>query len=158
MFGDRIRSYEIDDEAGMLTLGARMARLCPGNMVIYLYGDLGAGKTTLARGFLQGLGYTDKVKSPTYSLIETYELPERKLYHLDLYRLSDPEELEFIGIRDLMDGKSICLVEWPERGEGILPVPDLLIHIDYHKPGRRVHLEANTDAASSLLVHLTVND
>ena len=158
MFGDRIRSYDIDDDAGMRALGARLARHCPGSLVVYLYGDLGAGKTTLVRGFLQGLGYTGKVKSPTYSLLETYELPGRTLYHLDLYRLSDPEELEFIGIRDLMDGKSICMVEWPARGEGVLPSPDLIIRIEYQKPGRRVHLEANSDDASGLLVHSSVND
>lgn len=135
------RTIELDGEAAMEAFGARLAQALPPGLQIHLQGDLGAGKTTLVRGFLRGLGHTGRVKSPTYTLIEPYRIGERQLYHLDLYRLADPEELEFLGIRDLFDPDVTSLIEWPERGAGLLPPPDLLIRIEHLTAGRRLRLE-----------------
>lgn len=120
----------VADGDAMEQLGQELAAgLEPGSLV-YLHGPLGAGKTTLARGILRGLGYAGSVKSPTYTLVESYRLPGGgELHHFDLYRLGDPEELELIGIRDYLDGEARCLVEWPERGAGVLDEPDLQIAI-----------------------------
>lgn len=125
------------DEAEQVALGHALAPclLWPG--VLYLYGALGAGKTSLARGILRGLGHPGSVKSPTYTLIEPYPLGERILYHLDLYRVADPAELEFLGLRDLLGAATLLLVEWPERGFGELPPPDLEIRIQYRPGGGR---------------------
>jgi tRNA threonylcarbamoyladenosine biosynthesis protein TsaE len=108
--------------------------------VVFLRGDLGAGKTTLVRGLLRGLGHEGPVRSPTYTLIEPYEISGQRIYHLDLYRLGDPEELEFLGLRDLLDGEALLLVEWPDRGAGVLPEPELVIDIAHAPPGRRIRL------------------
>ena len=93
----------------------------PASLIVYLKGDLGAGKTTLVRGFLRGLGYKGTVKSPTYTLIEPYRIAGKSICHLDLYRLADAEELEYLGVRDLLQEETVLLIEWPERGEGVLP-------------------------------------
>ena len=126
-------------EASQEALGARLAGLCLEFAVIYLMGDLGAGKTTLARGFLRGLGHAGVVKSPTYTLIEPYHPPRGRCFHLDLYRLSDPEELYFLGIDDLVE-QGWWLVEWPEQGGGLLPPADLEIRIEYCEAGRCLRL------------------
>jgi tRNA threonylcarbamoyladenosine biosynthesis protein TsaE len=130
--------------------GAQFAKQCATKALIFLVGNLGAGKTTFTRGFLRGLGYQGTVKSPTYTLVEPYEIVDKNspinfLYHFDLYRLSDPEELEFLGIWDyLTQEKTVCLIEWAERGQGILPAPDFVIQLDYAQPdGRQITIKRN---------------
>ncbi len=105
----------LSDEFSQEALGARLADVCTVPMLIFLEGDLGAGKTTLARGFLRGLGHRGAVKSPTYTLIEPYEIDGRKVYHLDLYRVADPAELDYLGLREMLAEEAVLLIEWPER-------------------------------------------
>lgn len=126
----------LEGEQAQDAFGRRMAAVLRAPCVIHLQGELGAGKTALARGLLRGLGHRGAVRSPTYTLLEPYDLPGLSLYHLDLYRLGDPEELEYLGLRDFLDGDSVLLVEWPERGTGVLPEADLTIRIDYAGEGR----------------------
>ena len=127
---------EADSAGDQERLGAHLAKASPGSCVIYLNGDLGTGKTTLVRGFLRYLGHTGPVRSPTYTLLESYELPLRRCFHIDLYRLSDPDEMEYLGIRDLLKKDAVVLIEWPARGAGWLPPADVEIRIEYRESGR----------------------
>ena len=127
-------------------------------VILYLNGPLGAGKTTLSRGIIQGLGHKGKVKSPTYTLVEEYRLQDKNIYHFDLYRLSDPEELEFMGIRDYFTENSICLIEWAEKGQGLLADPDLLVNIDYADDARNVQLIAKSKLGNNIIQHLHLNN
>jgi len=128
------------DEEAMMSFGSRIAQVTQGRGVIFLEGDLGAGKTTLSRGIIRGLGHVGAVKSPTFTLVEPYEIGDIRAFHFDLYRLVDPEELEYLGIRDYLEGDALCLIEWPQRGAGFLPKPDLTITIRPHADGRSLIL------------------
>jgi tRNA threonylcarbamoyladenosine biosynthesis protein TsaE len=134
------RSHHCPDAEAQQAFGAVLAGCCPAGCIIHLQGDLGAGKTTLVRGFLQGRGHQGPVRSPTYTLIEPYELATGTVYHLDLYRLGDPEELEYLGLRDLLGGEATLLIEWPEQGTGWLPLPDLGLQIVHLPVGRDIRI------------------
>ena len=139
----------------MEALGARLAPALADGTVVFLRGELGAGKTTLVRGILRGLGHAGAVKSPTYTLVEPYRLGGRTIYHFDLYRLNDPEELEFLGVRDYLSGSGICLIEWPERGAGVLAEADLEIAIERSPDGRVVRMHAHTPRGTAALHEMT---
>ncbi len=139
----------------MESLGASLAQATTGGLTVALCGTLGAGKTTLTRGFLRALGHTGTVKSPTFTVIEPYDLARGALYHFDLYRLNDPTELELLGLRDYFSPGAICLVEWPERGDGVLPALDLRVEIHYCDQGRSVDIQATTPQGSNLVETLS---
>jgi tRNA threonylcarbamoyladenosine biosynthesis protein TsaE len=128
------------DEQAMSDFGARIARVTQGHGLIFLEGNLGMGKTTLSRGIIRGLGHVGAVKSPTFTLVEPYEIGDLRAFHFDLYRLVDPEELEFLGIRDYFDDDAMCLIEWPDKGAGFLPKPDLTITISPQDSGRSLKI------------------
>lgn len=153
---DEFRLY-LPDEQATERLGQTLAGLVRGGnegLTVFLDGNLGTGKTTLSRGVMRGLGHEGAVKSPTYTIVEPYEHLAPPAYHFDLYRLGDPEELEYMGIRDYFQGTSLCLIEWPERGLGILPVPDLLIRLETSGEGRNALVSAPTTRGRRLLARL----
>jgi tRNA threonylcarbamoyladenosine biosynthesis protein TsaE len=145
----------IESAAAMEAYGEQLAQLVPVGSVIYLAGELGSGKTTLVRGFLRGLGYTGHVKSPTFTLVEPYDIDNKRIYHFDLYRITDPDELEYVGLREYFDADAICLLEWPERGGDRLPVADLSVLITYQGSARALELAAHTDAGRRVLNSLS---
>jgi tRNA threonylcarbamoyladenosine biosynthesis protein TsaE len=137
-FSSEFSTEFVADEAAMLAYGETLAKSLGPDELIFLEGELGAGKTTLARGILRGLGFAGHVKSPTYTLVEPYELSAIRVYHFDFYRIRDPEELEYIGLDDLLGDRAIKLVEWPQRAFGRLPTPHRVIRIRADGDGRRV--------------------
>lgn len=141
----------------MRALGRALARACSDGLIVYLQGELGTGKTTLVRGFLRGLGHEGSVRSPTYTLVEPYRAGGLDVYHFDLYRLGDPEELEYLGIRDYLAPGAIWLVEWPERGPGVLPRPDLVVSLAHHPAGRQVELGAASVRGEKVLAELDLD-
>ncbi len=149
-------AYLLEGEEATSHLGRHIAQTLPeGRMVIHLHGRLGAGKTAFVRALLRGLGYEGPVRSPTYALVEHYVVEGRRVHHFDLYRLGDPEELEFIGGREYFYSADLVLIEWPERGAGHIPTPDLEIEIEYVDVGQRwAVLRARTDMGSAALERL----
>ena len=152
-------NYFLKDEAATLAIGASLAKVQhglsePQSFVVYLNGDLGAGKTTLTRGFVRGMGHKGNVKSPTYTLVEPYELAQWRVFHFDLYRLSNPEELEYMGIRDYFNDNCCCFIEWPEKGLGLLAQADLIINLAYQGDQRVITLKAQTAHGEKILLAL----
>ncbi|MBP5980444.1 MAG: tRNA (adenosine(37)-N6)-threonylcarbamoyltransferase complex ATPase subunit type 1 TsaE [Halomonas sp.] len=145
---------QLDNEEAQVAFGEALGRALQGRGRIYLEGDLGAGKTTLTRGILRAYGHLGAVKSPTYTLVEPYEFNEQRIYHLDLYRLADPEELEFIGGRDVLSDEAICIIEWPSRGEGWLPAPDIRLSLAVANQGRQVTLIPHNEHGERVLNRL----
>ena len=138
-------------EAATLALGGEIARGLRPGMVIYLSGDLGAGKTTLVRGVLRALGVTERVKSPTFTLVEPYTISKLYLYHFDFYRFNRSDEWMDAGLREYFNSESACLVEWPEKAGGLLPAPDVRIEMEIDGSGRRVTISADTEAGRNCL-------
>lgn len=145
---------QLNNEEAHVAFGEALGHALQGRGLVYLEGELGAGKTTLSRGILRAYGYHGAVKSPTYTLVEPYDLGAQRVYHLDLYRLADPEELEFIGGRDVLADDALILVEWPSRGEGWLPAPDLRLVLEVATQGRLASLTACSDKGESILALL----
>ena len=144
----------LDDEDRQVAFGACLGRALEGRGRVHLTGELGAGKTTLTRGILRAYGHAGAVKSPTYTLVEPYALDGVLVHHFDLYRLGDPEELEFIGGRDLLAEDALCVIEWPERGEGWLPAPDLEVRLRLADTGREALLAARSAHGRAVLERL----
>jgi tRNA threonylcarbamoyladenosine biosynthesis protein TsaE len=134
----------LNDTEATEQFGASLYKILPVKCVIFLQGDLGAGKTTLVRGFLRAAGYNGTVKSPTYNIVEEYTIAQQAVFHFDLYRLSSPEELEWIGINDYFAQQSICFIEWPDLGSGFLPKPDIIIALTQQEQGRALLITDNT--------------
>ena len=155
--------YFLADERATIAVGGGLAQVVLAQdeqndkmqpaLIVYLKGDLGAGKTTLTRGFVRGMGHQGNVKSPTYTLVEPYELPPWQVYHFDLYRLADAEELEYMGIRDYFAENCCCFIEWPEKGAGILAKADIVIELDYQDEQRTVVLFAFSARGEAVLQH-----
>jgi tRNA threonylcarbamoyladenosine biosynthesis protein TsaE len=148
------RQWDMPDEEATRALAVRVAGALDNGMVFYLHGPLGAGKTSFTRALLTALGVGERVKSPTYSLIEGYVAQGRPAWHLDLYRIADPAELEWLGLDALSEPAAIVLVEWPERGAGALPAADLDWRLNYAGEGRRAEVRALTDRGERLLSRL----
>jgi tRNA threonylcarbamoyladenosine biosynthesis protein TsaE len=149
---------ELKDEAGTLALGAALSRALAPGLTIYLHGDLGAGKTALTRALLHAAGHPGHVKSPTYTLAEPYtvELAGQPVdvVHFDLYRMAGPDEFLDAGFRDYFNHRTVCIIEWPEKAEGVLPAPDINVFLTMHGTGRKVELQALSPHGSQCLERL----
>jgi tRNA threonylcarbamoyladenosine biosynthesis protein TsaE len=144
----------LPDEAATLAFGGALAGALTPGLTIYLVGDLGAGKTTLARGVLRGLGYMGKVKSPTYTLVEVYTVSRLSLYHFDFYRFADPREWVDAGFREHFNPDTVCFVEWPEKAGEFLPTPDVRILLAVAENGRSLQVQAQTEAGKKCLARV----
>ena len=152
----------LENEAATLRLGRRLAAATMASgrakaasaTVIHLHGDLGAGKTTLARGILRGYGFDGSVKSPTYTLVEPYELAQHRIYHFDLYRLTDPGEVEFLGAEDYFSGNSLCIFEWARRGGARIPEADIEVELRGAGVGRDVECTARSGSGAEIVKKL----
>lgn len=153
-----MKQYNLINEQATVHFGNQLAdalkAVSQKPVVIHLMGDLGAGKTTLSRGIIQGLGFSGNVKSPTYTLVEPYESDLVTVYHFDLYRLADPEELEFMGIRDYFTDTSILLIEWPEKAGDLLTKADVFINLEYEAEQRLIKLNSQTQLGEQILNNL----
>lgn len=132
----------LPDEQATLAFGTKCASLFQAPAVVYLIGNLGAGKTTFVRGLLQTLGHQGAVKSPTYAIVESYSFNHYSIHHFDLYRFTSPEEWEDAGLDELVNNKSICLIEWPLQAEGYVPQADWIIQLEHQENGRVAHIHA----------------
>jgi tRNA threonylcarbamoyladenosine biosynthesis protein TsaE len=148
------QQWELADEDATRAFGARFAEALSDGLVVYLRGELGAGKTSFARAVLTALGVGERIKSPTYSLVEGYQARGRPAWHLDLYRIADPGELEWLGLDALSDPAALILVEWPERGRTALPAPDLELELAYKGSGRSARLRPRTPRGERVLARL----
>lgn len=146
----------IASSESMEALGSSLALSLAGGTLIFLKGGLGAGKTTLVRGLIHALGHEGPVKSPTYTLVEPYAFANLTVYHFDLYRLSDPLELEYLGVQDYFQDHAVCLVEWPERAKGFLPEADLSIAISIAGEARQVEFVAKSESGHRLVLDMKV--
>ncbi|WP_184100137.1 tRNA (adenosine(37)-N6)-threonylcarbamoyltransferase complex ATPase subunit type 1 TsaE [Silvimonas terrae] len=151
---DDTRSRYLTDENATLALGAQLAAAMQPGMTVFLEGDLGAGKTTLTRGILRGMGFAGRVKSPTYTLVEPYAVSNLNLYHFDLYRFQDPMEWVDAGFRDYFNPHSICLIEWADKAAGLLPTADWTIRLEPFADGRNIEIQAHTEHGKACLAQL----
>lgn len=151
---DGVLVRHLADEDATLAFGAELAGACPARALIFLSGDLGAGKTTLTRGFLRALGHQGTVKSPTYTLVEPYRLDGRGVYHLDLYRVADPAELEYLGLREMLGEDAVVMIEWPEQAGDWLPEPDLWVRLSVVGGAREARCEAGGPGGTEILAAL----
>lgn len=144
----------LPDEEATLALGRALSPLLEPGLVIYLEGDLGAGKTTLVRGVLRGLGHAGAVKSPTYALVEVYRLSRLDLHHFDFYRFHDPREWIDAGFRESFNGRIVSLIEWPRKAGGLLPPADVEIALEPRRTGRSASLRSSSPSGERLLARL----
>ncbi|WP_028453315.1 tRNA (adenosine(37)-N6)-threonylcarbamoyltransferase complex ATPase subunit type 1 TsaE [Chitinilyticum aquatile] len=151
------QEFLLADESATLALGAALATALAPGLVIELEGDLGAGKTTLTRGILRGLGFAGRVKSPTYTLVEPYTISNLYLYHFDLYRFNDPEEWEDAGFREHFNPDSVCLIEWADKAAGLLPQPDWRITLVPEGTGRRARLDVFSEQGKACATRVSLH-
>lgn len=146
---------ELASDADTLAWGEKIGRALKGRGIVYLYGELGAGKTTLCRGILRSYAYSGAVKSPTYTIMEPYELDAVRIFHFDLYRLNDPDEWNYLGVDGFFSEQTLCLIEWPERVGGNLPMADLAVTLAYQEQGRTMKIRALSDYGHGVLAALS---
>lgn len=145
---------QAESDTDTQSLGAALASVLRGGTTIYLYGDLGAGKTTFVRGLLRALGISGRVKSPSYTIVEPYETDKFEVFHFDLYRLNHADELRQIGLETYFTDSAVCVIEWPDKGQPILPAPDVACYFDIIGTGRQIRFEARTVRGEEILARL----